>query len=194
MVRRRTAIAVHTVDGSDRNLIGKQLRAAADGERSGPLSDATFAVFSSELLKYLVPELVVVLPEGATLEDGEALMKHHSYPGVAFYLVESVLVHDLTFAVVANGVAPAEMRDRVDDEGVLSDSLGHYTTAVHGSGLVIKYFGALLSDGQVLAVRESIARAADVAVDRVLVEPSSSGAGVDLSSEPHPAGSADHHR
>jgi hypothetical protein len=184
MVRRRVAIAVHPAAGADNTLIGRRLRAAADAEGLGPLTDATFAVFSAELLKYLVPEIVVVLPEGASLQDAERLMKDHSNPGVAFYLLESVLVHDLTFAVMSTAVPSGEIRARVDREGVLSDSLGRYTTEVQTSGLVIRYFGALLSDGQVLAVRGSIARAANVAVDRVLVEPSTPGGGVQLSGEP----------
>jgi hypothetical protein len=192
MVRRRTAIAVHPLDGSDRGLIGRRLREAADGEHLGPLSTATFAVFSAELLTYLVPEIVVVLPEGASVADGEILMKDHVCPGVGFYLVESVLVHDLSFAVIPNGVPPADVRDRVDQEGVLSDSLGHYGAEVSGVGLVVRYFGGLLSDDQVLSVRESMARAAGVTVDRVLVEPSSPGAGVDLSKEPAQAAHTEH--
>jgi hypothetical protein len=184
MVRRRVAIAVHPVEGADRDLIRTQLRAAADREKSAPLTDATFAVFSAELLRYLVPEIVVVLPEGATLEDAEVLIKDYRYPTIAFHLVESVLVHDLTFAVVPSAVRAAEVSERVDREGILSDSLGHYATEVQRAGLVVRYFGALLSDGQVLAVRESLARAAQVAADRVLVEPSSGGAGVDMSREP----------
>jgi hypothetical protein len=187
MVRRRTAIGVRPVAGADRDLIGRQLRAAAAQEKLGPLSEATFAVFSAELLRYLVPEIVVVLPEGATLEDAEILMKDHSYPTVAFYLAESVVVHDLTFAVISNGVPAGEVRDGVDREGVLSDSLGHYTVDAQNAGLTVKYFGALLSDGQILAVRESMARSAKVAVDRVLVEPTRSGGGVDLRKELGPA-------
>jgi hypothetical protein len=187
MVRRRTAIGIRPVAGADRSLIGRQLQAAAAQEKVGPLSDATFAVFSAELLRYLVPEIVVVLPEGATLEDAEILMKDHRYPTVAFYLAESVVVHDMTFAVIPDGVPAGEVRDRADREGVLSDSLGHYTADAQNAGLTVRYFGALLSDGQILAVRESMARSAQVAVDRVLVEPTTSGGGVDLTRELGPA-------
>jgi hypothetical protein len=193
MVRRRTAIAIHPVAGADGNLIRGRLQAAADWEKVGPLTDATFAVFSAELLKYLVPEIVVVLPEGASLEDAEILMKDHRHPAVAFYLVESVVVHDLTFAVIPHGVSARDVRARVDREGVLTDSLGQYTADAQDAGLTVKYFGALLSDGQILAVREAMARSAQVAVDQVIVEPSIVGGGVDLSSDLGPAAPAHQH-
>jgi hypothetical protein len=193
MVRRRVAVAVHPVEGADRDLLRKELRRSADGEHLGPLTDATFAVFSQELLKYLVPEVVVVLPEGASVADGEILMKDHTYPGVAFYLVEPVLVHDLAFAVLPEDVPVAEVRARIDREGVLTDSLGKYATALQRRGLVVSYFGALLSDGQVMAVRQSISRAASVDVDRVIVAPVVEGGGVDLSREPLQEPGADQH-
>jgi hypothetical protein len=183
MVHRRAAIGIHPVAGADRDVIRRQLRAAAAKEKVGPLSNATFAVFSEELLTYLVPEIVVVLPEGASLADAELLMRDHRYPTVAFHLVESVLVHDLTFAVIPDATPPAVVRDRIEREGVLADSLGRHRLTVQKSGLTVSYFGALLSDGQILAVREAMARAAAVAVDRVVVTPTSPAAGVDLSSD-----------
>jgi hypothetical protein len=181
MVRRRAAIALHVTPGADRALIGRQVRAAAAGDKISPLSDATFAVFSADLLNYLVPEMTMVLPEGATTEDAEVVMRDHQFTGVTFYLVENVLVHDLTFAVIPNGVTPEQARIREDEEGVLSDALHGYVTDVQRSGLTVRYFGAILSDGQVLAVRQAMARTAHVTSDQVVVEGSSPGAGVDLS-------------
>lgn len=183
MVRRRTAIAVHPARDADRAEIGRQLRAAAAQEKLGPLTDATFAVFSEELLTYLVPEMTVVLPEGASPHDAGVLMKDHDYPTVAFHLVESVLVHDLTFAVTTGGVPPVVVRDRIEREGVLADSLNAYRTDTQRAGLTVRYFGALLSDGQVLAVREAMARAAQVSVDRVYVAPTTPTGGVRLADE-----------
>lgn len=181
MVRKRVAIALHVADGADRRLIGRQLQAAARTEKVGPLRDATFAVFSATMLNYLVPEMTVVLPEGGTTEDAEVLMRDHKFTGVTFYLIENVLVHDLTFAVIPNGVTPEAASAQQDAEGVLSDSLNHYVTTVQRSGLTVRYFGAIISDGQVQAVREAMARAAHVTPDRVAVEPSSPGPGVDMS-------------
>ncbi|HEY7273054.1 MAG TPA: hypothetical protein VH502_09995 [Actinoplanes sp.] len=181
MVRKRVAIALHVADGADRKLIGRQLQTAAEVEKVGPLSDATFAVFSATMLNYLVPEMTVVLPEGGTAEDAEVLMRDHEFNGVNFYLIENVLVHDLTFAVIPSGVTPEAASAQQDAEGVLSDSLNHYATTVQRSGLTVRYFGAIISDGQVRAVREAMARAAHVTPDRVAVEPSSPGPGVDLS-------------
>jgi hypothetical protein len=181
MVHRRAAIALHVSTGADRALIERRLRAQATARKIGGVSDATFAVFSPDLLKYLVPEMTVVLPEGATTRDAEVLMRDHTYPGVTFYLIENVLVHDLTFAVIPDGVTPGAARDTEDREGILSDSLGRYTTEVQRSGLTVRYFGAILSDTQVLTVRAAMGRAAHVPADRVAVEATSGGAGVDLS-------------
>ncbi|MFC7534396.1 hypothetical protein [Actinoplanes sp. GCM10030250] len=182
LVRKRTAIAVHPVTGADRVRIARDLRAAAVRENVGELTDATFAVFSGALLEYLVPELTLVLPEGVSARHGEAFMRDHRPDSVGFYVVEPVLVHDLTFAVLpAAGISPATVQERVDAEGVLADSLNRYRTTVQPAGLTIQYFGAVLSDGQIGAVRASIGRAAGVAADRVLVEATQPGPGVDLS-------------
>jgi hypothetical protein len=181
MVRRRVAIALHVAKGADPARIRRELRRAADREKVGPLQDATFAVFSEDMLNYLVPEMTVVLPEGTTTEDGEVLMRDHSFTGVTFYLVQNVLVHDLTFAVIPHGVTPARVQAAEDAEGVLSDSLNSYTTTVQRSGLTVRYFGAIISDRQVQAVREAMARAAGVTPAQVAVEASMPGPGVDLS-------------
>jgi hypothetical protein len=182
MVRRRAAIAIHPVEGADRGRIGRELRAAARQAGLGTLSDATFAVFSAELLEYLVPEQTLVLQEGVSVPDAEAFMRDHQPASVAFYLVAPVLVHDLTFAVVpAPGVTPAAVSATVDREGVLSDSLNRYVTTAQHSGLTIRYFGAIISDGQVEAVRQALGRAAHVPADRVAVAANQPGPGVDLS-------------
>ena len=182
MVRRRVAIAIHPVDGADRTRIAAELRAAAAREKVGVLTDATFAVFSEEMLEYLVPELTLVLPEGVSERHGAAFMRDFRPASVGFYVVRTVLVHDLTFAVVpADGVAAETVRDRVDAEGVLADSLNRYRSTVQPAGLTVRYFGAVLSDGQIAAVRASMGRAAGVPAERVQVEANQPGPGVDLS-------------
>ncbi|MEV6596132.1 hypothetical protein AB0M36_04610 [Actinoplanes sp. NPDC051346] len=182
MVRKRAAIAIHPAKGADRARIARELRASAKTAGVGPLEDATFAVFSAQLLEYLVPELTFVLPEGTLAADAEAFMRDHQPRTVAFYLVEPVVVHDLTFGVVpAAGVSPADVLARVDREGILADSLNHYEPTVQRSGLTVRYFGAILSDGRILAVREALGRAAGVPAERVAVSANLPGPGVDLS-------------
>ncbi|GGQ49899.1 hypothetical protein [Couchioplanes azureus] len=182
MVRKRAAIAIHPAKGADRAQIASELRAAAAAAGVGTLTDATFAVFSAQMLEYLVPEMTFVLPEGTAVADGEAFMRDHQPRTVAFYLVEPVVVHDLTFGVVpAPGVDPADVLARVDREGILADSLNHYVPTVQKSGLTVRYFGAVLSDGRILAVREALGRAAGVPAERVAVSANLPGPGVDLS-------------
>ncbi|MFC4067790.1 hypothetical protein [Actinoplanes subglobosus] len=182
MVRRRAAIAIHPAPGADRGAIARELRELAAEAKIGTLTDATFAVFSEDMLEYLVPEMTFVLDEGARVYDAEAFMRDHQPASIAFYLVQPVLVHDLTFCVVpAAGVTPRQVSDRQDTEGVLSDSLGGYVTDVQADGVTVRYFGAVLGDTQIAAVRESMARAAGVPPDRVHVEANLPGPGVDLS-------------
>jgi hypothetical protein len=182
MVRKRAAIAIKPAPGADRAEIARELRELAAGEKLGGLADATFAVFSEQLLEYLVPEMTLVLEEGVRVYDAEALMRDHQPASVAFYLVEPVLVHDLTFCVLPpEGVTPEQVRDRQDAEGVLSDALNRYVTGVQPTGVTVRYFGAVLSDQQVTAVRESMGRAAGVPADRVHVTANLPGPGVDLS-------------
>ncbi|MEV4642362.1 hypothetical protein AB0J80_33930 [Actinoplanes sp. NPDC049548] len=182
MVRQRAAIAIHPAKGADRGQITRELKAAARQSGAGELAEATFAVFSPEMLEYLVPEMTFVLPENVSVPHAEAFMRDHQPRTVAFYIVQPVLVHDLTFAVVpAPGTSPAEVRARADREGMLSDSLNHYVSTVQESGLTVRYFGAILSDGQIQSVREALGRAANVAAERVSVSPNLPGPGVDLS-------------
>ena len=62
--------------------------------------------------------------------------------------------------------------------------LGKYRTDVQRSGVTVRYFGAIVSDGQVRAVREAMARAAHVTPAQVAVAASEPGPGVDLSAGP----------
>jgi hypothetical protein len=182
MVRRRAAIAIHPAPGADRAAIARELRELATEAKLGSLTDATFAVFSEGMLEYLVPEMTFVLDEGARVYDAEAFMRDHQPASVAFYLVQAVLVHDVTFCVVpAAGVAPAQVSERLDAEGVLGDSLNRYVTDVQPDGVTIRYFGAVLGDAQIAAVRDAMGRAAGVPPDRVHVEANLPGPGVDLS-------------
>jgi hypothetical protein len=182
MVRKRTAIAVHPANGADRARIRAELADAARSSAVGPLGEATFAVFSEQMLRYLVPEMTFVLPEGVPVARGEAFMRDHQPADVAFYLVQPVLVHDLTFAVVpAAGRTPASVRDREDAEGVLADTLNRYATTVQPAGVTVRYFGAILSDPAIASVRDAMGRAAGVPADRVQVTASEAGPGVDLS-------------
>lgn len=182
LVRKRAAIAIHPVAGANRSHIRAELTGLAARQHLGPLSDATFAVFSEEMLNYLVPEMTMVLPEGVTVESAEAFMRDYQPADVAFYLVQPVLVHDLTFAVITTGgVTPAAARQQEDREGILSDSLNHYVTTVQPVGLTVRYFGALLSDEQIGVVRDAMGRAAHVPAGQVQVEANSPGPGVDLS-------------
>jgi hypothetical protein len=182
MVRKRAAIAIKPAPGADRAAIGRELRELAAKEKLGQLTDATFAVFSEQLLEYLVPEMTFVLDEGVRVYDAEALMRDHQPRSVAFYLVEPVVVHDVTFCVLPpEGVTPERVRDLQDAEGVLSDALNRYVTDVQPDGVTVRYFGAVISDQTIAAVRESMGRAAGLPAGRVHVTANLPGPGVDLS-------------
>ena len=179
MVRKRAAVAIHPGPGADRAHIRAELASAARRTGLGPLTEATFAVFSQDMLEYLVPEMTFVLPEGVPVERAEAMMRDHQPADVAFYLVEPVLVHDLTFALVTS--QPARVRAREDAEGILTDTLGQYRTTVQPAGVTVRYFGAILSDPAITTARDAMARAAGVPADRVQVSANEPGPGVDLS-------------
>lgn len=182
MVRKRAAIAIHPDDGADRGAIRDELLAAAKKAKLGTLTEATFAVFSEEMLNYLVPEMTFVLPEGTPVAAAEAFMRDYRPDDVAFYLTQTVLVHDLTFAVIpASGIEARTVRDTLKNEGILTDSLNRYDTTVQPAGLTVRYFGAVVSDATIATVRTAMGQAAGVPVERVLVEGSLPGAGVDLS-------------
>ncbi|MEV6492421.1 hypothetical protein AB0M20_27935 [Actinoplanes sp. NPDC051633] len=181
MVRRRAAIGIHPAKGADRATITGQMNAMAAGEKLGPLEPATFAVFSSTMLEFLVPEMTFVAPEGVSVESAEAMMRDHQPSDIAFYLVQPVLVHDVTFAVIPKaGVTPAAVAAAEDREGILTDVLGKYRTTVQRSGVTVRYFGALLSDVSIGSVRASMGRAAGVPAEQVQVSANSPLAGVEL--------------
>nr|BFE73860.1 hypothetical protein GCM10020092_071610 [Actinoplanes digitatis] len=142
MVRKRAAVAIHPAKGADRGQIARELRAAAQRAKLGTLTDATFAVFSPEMLEYLVPEQTLVLDEGVSVPDAEAFMRDNQPASVAFYLVQPVLVHDLTFAVVpAVGVLLSRRRDgdRPGGRAVrLAQPLPHHGAALRADRPVLR--------------------------------------------------------
>ncbi|WP_127497455.1 hypothetical protein [Actinoplanes solisilvae] len=182
MVRERAAIGVLPQKGVTDDAVRAQMQAAAKKANVGPLIDANFAVFSAEMLNYLVPPVTMVLPEGVKVETAEAFMRDHQPADVAFYLVEPVLVHDVTFAAFpTGGISPTQANKAQETEGILYDSLNKYDTKVQPAGVVVHYFGAVLSDATIATVRSAMGRAAKVPADRVAVSASLPDPGVDLS-------------
>jgi hypothetical protein len=180
MVRKRAAIAVHPRRGADRGKIRAELQAAAKAT-VGPLSEATFAVFSEQMLEYLVPEMTFVLPERVSVSDAEAFIRDRRPADVAYYITQPVLVHDVTFAVITpHGSDPAQVRDRIDSDGILADALNSYEVTVQSAGVTIRYFGAVLSDITVEAIRTAMGEAAGVGADRVQVSANEPGPGIEL--------------
>lgn len=181
MVRRRAAIGIRPARGADRATITQQMNAMAAGSKLGPLEPATFAVFSKTMLEFLVPEMTFVAPEGVSVESAEAMMRDHQPSDIAFYLVQPVLVHDVTFAVVpASGITPAAVAATEDREGILTDVLGRYRTTVQRSGVTVRYFGAILSDVSISSVRSAMGRAAGVPAAQVQIAANNPLAGVEL--------------
>jgi hypothetical protein len=126
--------------------------------------------------------MTFVLPEGAPVTDAEAFMRDYQPADVAYYVTQTVLVHDLTFAVMPGaGLEPATVRDREDAEGILIDALGRYDTRVQPTGVTVHYFGAILSDATIGTVQDAMGRAAQVDPDRIVVAATLPGPGVDLS-------------
>lgn len=181
MVRQRAAVGVLPARGADPAHVRAELQAAAKGT-VGTLAEATFAVFAPGVLELVVPEITFVLPENVTLSRADAFMRDHQPDDVAFFVVQPVLVHDVTFAVIpAAGLDPATVRDREESEGILTDELNQYVTSVQPAGLTVRYFGAVLSDSTIQSVRDALGRAAQVPADRVQVTANLPGPGVDLS-------------
>lgn len=187
MVRRRVVIAVHPGENADLGAIRKKLDAAA-ASRATPLSAIAPGVLEPALLQHIVPELMVVLPASATLEDARGLVDQASGDGadnlgVEHFHVIPVLVHDLRFSLSASN--PTALSAAIDREGILTDTLGNYDTAVKAGELDISYTGPLLGDELVETVRSGIARQAHIAASGVAVSPrSGDGAGVDMAKEP----------
>ncbi|AXJ11022.1 hypothetical protein [Arthrobacter sp. PM3] len=187
MVRRRAVIAVHPAPGADSGATRARLEQA--GAAAGVvLSDIVPAVLDPAILEHISPELILALPPGSTDGDAEKLAgaafgPAGSYPGVEHVHVDTVLVHDLRFTVAA--ADPAAVATAVAEEGILSDALGNYATALDGGALTVNYTGPLLSDALVEAVRNGMARAAGKELSDVVLAPrSTTGEGVDLSQEP----------
>ena len=191
MVRRRVVIAVHS--GLDANLEGVRAELdAAAAARTITLEAIPPTVLEPAVLQHVTPELIVALPVGTTLDDGQALVDHvfgdgageeTKKMGAEHFHVLPALVHDLTFTVRTPD--PAALSASVDREGILSDALGNYGTAVDGGKVAFSYTGPLLGDGTVESVRAGVARQAHVAASAVAVGPRSlAGAGVDMAAEP----------
>lgn len=182
MVRKRAAIGILPEKNADLDHIRAELRALAKREKVGPLTESTFAVFDEQMLNYMVPQLTYIVPENVSVTRAEAMMRDFQPADVAFYVTDTVLVHDLTFAVIpAAGVRPAAVSKELDEEGILTDSLNHYDTKVQQAGLTVHYFGAVVSDSTIGTVRKEMGRAANVPAERILVEGTLPGPGVDLS-------------
>ncbi|MBG6059383.1 hypothetical protein RCH16_002658 [Cryobacterium sp. MP_M5] len=190
MVRRRVVVAIHPNDGADLVALRRELNRAAAREHLF-LADVSPDVLDAVVLEHLVPEVIVALPDGATLSDAGRLIDPAGYPGGAFpgashFHVDSVLVHELRFSIRSKD--PAGLADAIDREGILSDALGNYESTARTGRLDLEYTGPLLGDALVESVRAAIARAAHAHPGAVTVGPrSESGTGVDMAAEPAPA-------
>ena len=70
----------------------------------------------------------------------------------------------------------------------MADALGHYSTTLGHHKLEISYTGPLLSDHTIDSIRTAMTRPANLAPTAVTVTPrSTTGAGVDMATEPKPA-------
>jgi hypothetical protein len=190
MVRRRVVIAVHPAPDADPGAARARIEQAATA-RGVVLSDISPDVLEPTVLEHISPEIILVLPAGSTRENAEKLADlafgpEGSYPGVEHVHVASVLVHDLRFTVAS--ADPAALARSIAAEGILSDALGNYATAVDRGALTVSYTGPLLSDALVESVRTGMARGAGVdPADVTLAPRSATGEGVDMSLEPEPA-------
>lgn len=187
MVRRRVVIAVHSGMEADLEGIRAKLDNAATPQGLA-LDTIPPTVLEPAVLEHVMPELTVVLPPGATLENAEAVADQASADGAAalgaeHFHVQQVLVHDLQFDISTAGTDG--LSAEVDREGILSDYLGNYQTASRDGHLSFNYTGPLLSDDTVEDVRQAIARPAHTAAQSISVGPrSTAGAGVDMDQEP----------
>lgn len=194
MVRRRIAVAVHPAPDADVVKLRAALLTAADGADL-VVSDISPDVLDAETLDHIVPELIVALPAGATVDDGGRLVDlafghEQAFPGLDHVHIASVLVHDLRFTVAS--ADPDAVAGAIDVEGILSDALGNYQTHAGDGELELSYTGPLLSDLTIQAVREGIARGAGILAGDVKVSPrSSTGTGVDMKKEPQEASVAE---
>lgn len=187
MVRRRVVVAIQSRDSEDLVALRGQLDQAA-GRLRLSLTDVSPTVLDAGVLEALVPELIVALPEGGTVDDAGRLIDLASSSGgvdaVEFH-IGPVLVHDLRFAVRTGD--PQALRDAIDREGILTDALGAYDASAGNGELRIDYTGPLLSDDLIDSIRDGIGRPARAGADDVSVSPrSTEGVGVQMESEPAP--------
>ncbi|TFC77847.1 hypothetical protein E3T23_12900 [Cryobacterium cheniae] len=187
MVRRRVVVAIQPRTTADLVSLRGQLEQAA-GRLRLSLTDVSPTVLDADVLESLVPELIVALPEGGTVDDaGRLIDLTPSFGGVDVveFQIGPVLVHDLRFAVRAG--EPQALRESIDREGILTDALGVYDTSVENGELRIDYTGPLLSDDLIQSIRVGIARPARAGADEVSVSPrSTEGVGVQMETEPAP--------
>jgi hypothetical protein len=189
MVRRRVVIAILPTPGADVAALRQELDRAA-ARRNTTVSDVSPSVLDPADQEALAPDLTVVLPVGATVDDAEGLVAPAgpagaALPGIQDYEVASVLVHDLRFTVRASN--PPALAASIARDGILTDALGSYSTSGSDGRLEITYTGPLLSDALVEVVRGGIARGEGVAPSSVTVSPrSTTGVGVNLADEPAP--------
>jgi hypothetical protein len=187
MVRRRVVIAVESANDADLAGVRTDLESAAAAAGS-TLESISPDVLEPALLQKMVPELIVALPAGATVDQGRAIVARateeagEAKAGVDNFYVLPVLVHDLRFT--ADTEDPAALSAAVDLEGIVSDALGNYSTTVADGRLSIDYTGPLLGDETVEIVRAGIARQAHTAVSAAVGPKSSAGEGVDMAAEP----------
>jgi hypothetical protein len=186
MVRRRVVIAVHSRLDADLVGIRRKLDAAAAAQGL-TLADISPDVLEPAELQHLMPELTVLLPTTATLDDGQALVTRTTGDetqklGAEHFHVLPVLVHDLSFTIGATN--PTRLSAAIDREGILSDAFGNYRTTRGIGKLSFSYTGPLLADETVESVRSGISRQAHVAASYVTVTPRSpAGTGVDMATE-----------
>ncbi|CAI3802401.1 hypothetical protein [Pseudarthrobacter sp. MM222] len=187
MVRRRVVIAVESANDADLAGVRTDLESAAAAAGS-TLESISPDVLEPALLQKMVPELIVALPAGATVDQGRAIVTKateeagEAKAGVDNFYVLPVLVHDLRFT--ADTEDPTALSAAVDLEGIVSDALGNYSTTVEDGRLSIDYTGPLLGDETVESVRAGIARQAHTAVSAAVGPRSSAGEGVDMATEP----------
>ena len=191
MVRRRVVIAIHANPDADLASLREQLDLAAK-RRHTMLTPVSASVLDPAILESLAPDLVVALPSGVTRAEAEKLIdpafaeNGRILNKVQKYDVQSVLIHDLRFALATAN--PTVLAKAIAREGILSDALGTYTATLGRRELDIAYTGPLLSDHLVESVRRGIARPAGIAPKVVTVSPrTTTGSGVDMSREPAPA-------
>ena len=194
MVRRRVVIALHSTSQADIASVRKQLRVAATRQHTR-LSVISASVLDPADLDRLTPDLVVALPAGATRADAARLIDPAFAEGRRIaaeaqeFDVLPVLVHDLRFTVGTHD--PVALARAINREGILADALGNYSATLGHHELEISYTGPLLSDHTVESIRTAMTRPANLAPPAVIVAPrSTTGAGVDMATEPKPAPAA----